>query len=610
MSNNRSDIENKDNNENLNSDSELTSNNAEESDMKSDGVDKNKHEQVHEVWPQSFTTYDDYLKNVKAEKSKFGILHIVVFLVLLAIFCAAAFLLYVGYINKNVTKKHFSDSKVSVLYAPSGMFQKQWDPFDWYDLKRAPLAYKSLGDGVFDEVAIYSDYISGKKKLGFVVDQHFFDINYLLIKKMYIGNISEKLIKSSIAREINRFFKEAKIEGIKADLESFKLKDSFLKNVLIKYKTTLLQAFEKAGTNESISNSDAAKEKKTSFNLGVFDDFENIFSYAILNGLYFGLGDPYSTILTPDEFKDMMENLNEETFGGIGVYIEKTQDNDSALTIVEPVEGTPAFKAGILPGDVILAIDGMNTKNVDIMMCVSKMRGPKGSSVLLTIEREHRVFDVKVVRDDIKVTSVSHKLLPGNIGYIRLRSFSADTADEFDVSLAELIKLSFTSGGKLRGLIVDVRNNGGGYLIAGLEVASRFVPMDKIIHKQVDHNDRISSVSSLEAPKINVPSILLVNRFSASSSEILAAALKDNGSADLVGEKTFGKGSVQQVLDQDNGCAVKLTVAYFLSPNGYVINKRGVTPNFTLEMSPRNVGKDNDSQLAKAIEILKSKTTI
>lgn len=348
-------------------------------------------------------------------------------------------------------------------------------------------------------------------------------------------------------------------------------------------------------------------KKKSAKKIVSFDELENIFSYAVMIGLYFGLNDPYSTLMTSSEYADMMSNLNEDTFGGIGVYIEKNQSSENQLTVVEPVEGTPAFKAGILPGDIISEIDGMKTKGVDIMMCVSKMRGPKGSDVKLKILRDHKYFDVKIRRDDIKITSVSHKIIKsdkGNVGYIRIRSFASETAEEFDIAVAEVKKPS----NNIKGLIVDVRNNGGGYLNAGLELASRFVEKGKVIHKQVDHKDIILSCNALSnRPFVNIPTVLLVNRFSASSSEIFAGALKDNDSAILVGERTFGKGSVQQVFEQDNGCAVKLTIAHFLSPNGNIIHKRGIKPNVKIEMKPRLVGKKDDIQLKKAIDELFSK---
>lgn len=546
-------------------------------------------------WPMSFTKYEDYIKSENQnKKSKIGIVHIVVFVIVMLIFLAFVFL---GF-NMAVKAKKASENTGKSLSISnsmcfvSGKFVDQWNPIDWYTLERTPLSYKSFGDEILNEIYLYSNYISGKEKLNFKADQFFFDVNYILIKKAFLGTVSEIEIKHCVEREINRFFKELDVTDFKSDVSDCNIELGFLKSVIKKYEPSIKEAYDK---------------KKASDKIVSFDELENIFSYAILTGLYFGLDDPYSTLMTNSEYSDMMSSLNEETFGGIGVYIEKSQTSDNQLTVVEPVEGTPAFKAGILAGDIIAEIDGMKTQGVDINISVSKMRGPKGSDVKLKILRDHKYFDLKIRRDDIKITSISHKVIKsdkGNVGYIRIRSFASETAEEFDTAVAEVNKPS----NELKGLIVDVRNNGGGYLAAGLELSSRFVEKGKIIHKQVDHDDKIFSYRAFNRPFVNIPTVLLVNRFSASSSEIFAGALKDNESAVLVGERTFGKGSVQQVFEQDNGCVVKLTIAHFLSPKGNIIHKRGIKPNVNIEMKPRLVGKKNDIQLQKAIDELTSKS--
>ena len=548
-------------------------------------------------WPMSFTKYEDYLQSENNnKKSKIGLVHIIVFVfVIIALFALFFFLGIKPMMDKIKQSESNSSPKSSYsnsMYVVTGKFFDQWNPIDWYTLERNPLSYKSFGDEIFDEFYLYSDYISGKDKLGFQPDQLFWDVNYALIRKVFLGSISEIDIKKSVEREINRFFKELDVKDFQADVSNCNIEKGFLKSVISTYEPKIKEVFD--------------KKKSLGTKIVSFDELENIFSYAIMTGLYFGLNDPYSTLMTKSEYLDLMNNLNEGTFGGIGVYIEKNQSSDNQLTIVEPVEGTPAFKAGLLPGDVIVEIDGMQTKSVDITISVSKMRGPKGSDVKLKILRDHKYFDVNIRRDDIKIVSVSHKVIKsdkGNFGYIRVRSFASETAEEFDTAVAEVKKPS----NNIKGLIVDVRNNGGGYLVAGLELSSRFVQKGKVIHKEVDHDNKILSCYALNRPNVNIPTVLLVNRLSASSSEIFAGALKDNNSAILIGERTFGKGSVQQVFEQDNGCAVKLTIAHFLSPDGNIIHKRGIKPDINIKMKPRLVGKKDDIQLQKAIDELSSK---
>ncbi|MCQ2736778.1 MAG: S41 family peptidase [bacterium] len=550
-------------------------------------------------WPQSFTTYEDYLASQKeANKKRLSFVYMAVGLALAAVFLLLLLLVFrlnysksdkpapdAGKQNTSASSALSRDAS-GMFFMPAGKFDPQWDPIDWYDLKKKPLLYKSLGDEEFAKINLYSDFFSGKETVGFDVTPEFFDLNCRLIKKIFIGRISEEAIKTSVGVEIKRFFREAKIKYADADFSGLSLENFFLASLLKKYEKEL---------DSYVPDSKNAKAASK-------EEFRNIFSFSVLYGMFFGLGDNYTTILRPSEYEELVADLNEKTFGGIGVIVEKSTENDGALMIVEPLEGTPAYNAGIMAGDAVIAINGMKTNNVDIQMCVSKMKGPKGSSVNLTIKRDYKTFDVKLVRDDIKSVSVTHKLLSDNIGYIKVRSFASDTVDEFDLALAELNKPS----NNLKGLIVDVRNNGGGYLVSGVGLASRFVPSGKVVHKQVDKNRNIISCNAIKAPKVNIPSVILVNRFSASASEIFAAAVKDNKSAVVVGERTFGKGSVQEVINQPEGCAVKLTVAYFLSPDGHIINRKGIRPDHNVPMIPRKVGKKDDVQLEKAKEVLKN----
>ena len=297
--------------------------------------------------------------------------------------------------------------------------------------------------------------------------------------------------------------------------------------------------------------------------------------YGALRGLVGGLDDPYCVVFDPEEFKHFDEQMSGGNFGGIGVYMEADRANHNRLTVVEPIEDTPAWQAHLREGDVIEKINGQSTKGWEIEKAVGLIRGEAGTSVQLSIFRpsDNSRFDVDVKRAKIHTRSVSSRLLK-DIGYIRIRIYGEDTDKEFDQELKKMV----SKGAKA--LVIDLRNNGGGYVNAAIEVCSHFVGKGEtvvsVVNARVGRHDSFPS-SGPQAGEVNLPMVVLVNRYSASASEITAGCLKDHKIAKLVGEKTFGKASVQALEKLSDGGALKYTIAHYLTPNGRDIHKRGIS---------------------------------
>ena len=318
--------------------------------------------------------------------------------------------------------------------------------------------------------------------------------------------------------------------------------------------------------------------------------------YVSLAGMTLALDDPYCQVFQPSDFKHFQEAMNGGNFGGIGTYLELDREHKNRLIVTEPIEGTPAYEAGIKEGDYIAKIDGKETTGLDIETAASRIRGPQGSTVTLTIVHTNQAdpVEIPVKRALIHVRSVSSKIVDKNIGYIRLRVFGEDTDTEFDEELAKMEK----KGAKA--LIVDLRNNGGGYVNAALEVCSHFVKKGQRIVSVVNPRTGRNEPHECQGTKdeVTMPLVLLVNRFSASASEITAGCLKDLHVAKLIGEKTFGKGSVQQLEPLGDGGAIKYTVAHYLTPDGRDIHRKGIPADINVVVS----NKDKDDKVLTVAE--------
>ena len=303
--------------------------------------------------------------------------------------------------------------------------------------------------------------------------------------------------------------------------------------------------------------------------------------YGALKGMLSSL-DPYSEFLDPDSRKELEVGTQGE-FGGIGIEITI---KDELLTVMTPIEDTPAWKAGLKPGDRIVKINAEPIRNVTITEAVKKLRGKPQTEVTLTILREGqqgtqgRLFEVKIVRDIIKVKDIKNvRILEDNIGYIRLVEFRKNTPPDMDASLAQLKKEGMDS------LIIDLRNNPGGLLDVAVKVVDRFIPSGKVV---VSTKGRLPSQnmeykSSDGAKYLDIPLVIIVNNGSASGSEIVAGALQDYGRAVIVGVKTFGKGAVQSVLPLSDGSALKLTTSKWFTPKGKLIHTQGIAPDIMAE---------------------------
>jgi len=308
------------------------------------------------------------------------------------------------------------------------------------------------------------------------------------------------------------------------------------------------------------------------------DDQEAL--YSAMKGVVEHLDDPYSEFFDPDE-KAMFDEYLEGEFSGVGIEITLV---DGILTVITPLVGTPAEAAGVQPGDRITRIDGESTEGITLSEASYRIRGETGTEVVLTILHEDgEIVDIPIVRDTIVIDPVDTDLLAeGTIGYIRLLRFEErDSTTEIDEAIAELDLDS------LAGLILDLRNNGGGYMPAAIEIAGRFVD-DGIVLQTSDRLSGDRRYWSRGNRVANVPLVVLINRGTASAAEILAGAIRDNNMGVLVGEPSFGKGVYQQLIDFEDGSALKITIGEYYTPSGAVVDGVGLTPDI-------EVGDDEDA---------------
>lgn len=323
------------------------------------------------------------------------------------------------------------------------------------------------------------------------------------------------------------------------------------------------------------------------------DDID--FVEGMKKGMVEQLGDPYSRYLNKEEFKRMMEDTA-GNFVGIGVYIAPNKNGE--IVVVSPIKGTPAEKAGIKSGDIISTVDGKNYDAKTMNEAVKAMRGEKGKTVVVGILDSKRQYkEYKIVREDIKTETVFSKMLENNLGYIQITSFEQRTAEEFREHLTKLKKKN------IKGLVLDLRSNPGGLVDQVTSVADQILPEALIVYSSNRVGEK-QYANSDNKESLKIPIVMLVDEGSASASEILSGALQDNKKATILGQKTYGKGVIQSILEMDKGGLVITTAQYF-TPNGNVVDKKGITPDVKVDY--KKTGENKDSQLDKAIEILKQK---
>lgn len=335
--------------------------------------------------------------------------------------------------------------------------------------------------------------------------------------------------------------------------------------------------------------------------LGEIDE-EKLLNGAI-KGYIDGLDDAYTEYMTKDEMKEFSADVI-GNFAGIGIYLTKDVEKN-AVIVISPIKDTPAHKAGILPGDIITKIDDITYTGEQLTEASNKIKGEIGTTVKLEILRDGKMLKFEVKRENIKVNHVEGKVIENtNIGYIEFNTFDEGCSDEFKAKFEELREKNITS------LIIDIRNNGGGLVNEALDIADFIVDKDSTVLITTDKNANEEITKAKEDPIINMPIILLTNKSTASASEILAGALKDNKKATIVGETTYGKGVIQELLTLVDGSGLKITTNEYFTPNRNKINKIGISPDVEIKLSEEVKEKlileeKDDSQLQKAIEMMK-----
>lgn len=314
-------------------------------------------------------------------------------------------------------------------------------------------------------------------------------------------------------------------------------------------------------------------------------------------GLVEATGDPYSVYFTDAEAKQFFGDL-EGKFSGIGAELDK---RDNQLVIVATIDGSPARKAGLLAGDKIVKVNNEESADWAVEKAVSKIRGDKGTTVKLSIVRGDELKEFSIVRDEIVTPSVTSEVTSDNVGYIRISRFAEGDTSTLTAKAAE----EFKSKG-VKGIVLDLRGNGGGYLTAAQDVSSLWLKDKTVVQERRDGKVQDTLKSGNNPVLEGIPTVVLVDGGSASASEIVAGALKDNGAAKLVGVKTFGKGSVQDIVTLSSGGQLKVTIAKWYTPNGKNINKEGIEPDVKVEISDDDLKNNRDPQKDRAFTLVQN----
>lgn len=333
---------------------------------------------------------------------------------------------------------------------------------------------------------------------------------------------------------------------------------------------------------------------------GEIDD--NALLEAAIKGMTDSLNDPYTLFMNDKEYSSFVEQISGH-FVGIGIQVGI---KDEKVTVIAPIEGSPAERVGLKSGDVILKVNGEEMAEPKLENTVSKIKGEAGTSVDLTISRGEEVLDVTIPREEIKTTVVKGEMLEENVGYIRLSSFDEDSAKQVKEKILQL------KGEGMKGLILDLRGNPGGSLSEAIGIASEFVPKGKVVTYTIDKYDKKQEYKSVGGDAQGLPLVVLIDGGSASASEVLTGALRDYELATIIGTKSFGKGVVQQLINlKDDKGGLKVTTSKYYTPNGENIHKIGITPDIEVTIPEETLNKEYDksldTQLIKSIEVIKEK---
>jgi carboxyl-terminal processing protease len=354
-----------------------------------------------------------------------------------------------------------------------------------------------------------------------------------------------------------------------------------------------------SGLEYTLSQFRSELEKKY---IGEIND-EDLIESAI-KGYVAGLGDPYTVYYTKEEMEDIMQETNGK-YVGIGIYM--TLDTEkNAILVLSPIENSPAEEAGLMPGDIITKIDGVSYTGDQLDEASNKIKGEEGTKTTIEILRGEEFKTFEIERRKILISHITTKVLENNIGYIKISDFEGGCADEFREKYLKLEKQGINK------LIIDIRDNGGGIVDEALEIAEMITEKGSTLLITTDKNKQEDVTKSNSTPIIHMPIVLLTNEYSASASEILAAALKENEKATLVGTKTYGKGIIQELHQLSDGSGLKITTNEYFTPKHNAIHEIGIEPDIEIDLSKEakqqlQLSEKEDTQLQKAIEVLNEK---
>ena len=364
--------------------------------------------------------------------------------------------------------------------------------------------------------------------------------------------------------------------------------------VTVLYKKTGIITFASSSNNSDISKIASTLAKfKTIIDkeyLGEINE-EDLINGAV-KGYIEALGDPYTEYLTQDEM-DEMETYTSGNYVGIGVYIGANIE-ENKIIVISPIKNSPAEEAGIKPGDIVSKVDGISYDAKDITEASNNIKGKEGTKVNIEVIRNDETLNFEIERKVVKLQYISGTVIENDIGYIAITSFDEEAANDFKNVYNELKEKNIKS------LIIDLRDNGGGVVEEALKITDMFLEKDKTMLITVDKNNNKKYSKTKSDKTIDIPVTILANDASASASEIFIGALKDNERAKVVGTTTFGKGLIQQLRKMQNGTGLKVTIAEYFTPNENPINKKGIEPDYKVEIEG-----NKDTQLQKAIELLK-----
>lgn len=355
----------------------------------------------------------------------------------------------------------------------------------------------------------------------------------------------------------------------------------------------------KASTTDTTNKTQAIAKSLENFR-SVIDEYykgdidEEKLLDSTIKGYVDGLGDQYTTYMPKEEWDEFQESAL-GNFVGIGIYM--TENSDELIEVVSPMEDSPAKKAGIMAGDIIVEVNGESVIGQSTDIVSSKIKGEEGTNVSIKIKRNDEYLTFDLVRENIKIYHVYSEVLDNNVGYISLITFDTGCADEFYKKLTELKDKGITK------LVIDLRNNTGGIVNESLNIAEMFINKgNKLLITEDNKNNKVTTYAKSDAI-VDMDVVVLCNKYTASASEILIGALRDNNIAKIVGNQTYGKGVIQQIFKLKDGGALKITTEEYYTPNETKINKVGITPDVEVELKDG----EEDTQLNKAIEILNQK---